>query len=61
MRPRRQPRRRPQGRADATPWQPDMNIVSETRDIKNDNALLLQQGNLLSPRHRISKPSAKNQ
>ena len=38
-----------------------MNIVSEIGDIKNDNALLLQQGNLLSPRDRISKSSAKNQ
>lgn len=61
VRPHSQPRRRPQGRADATPWQLDMNIVSETGEIKNDNALLLQQGNLLSPRDRISKSSAKNQ
>ena len=54
-------RRQPRGGADATPQQLDMNIVSEIGDIKNDNALLLQQGNLLSPRDRISKSSAKNQ
>lgn len=59
--PRSQPCRRPQGCADATPRQLDMNIVSETGDIKNDNALLLQRENLLSPRDRISKSSAKNQ
>lgn len=61
VRPRSQPCHGPQGLADATPRQPDMNIVSETGDIKNDNALLLQWGNLLSPRDRISKSSAKNQ
>lgn len=38
-----------------------MNIVSETGDIKNDNALLLQQVNLMSPRDRILNSSAKNQ
>lgn len=54
-------RSRPRGCADATPQQLDMNIVSEIGDIKNDNALLLQQGNLRSPRDRISKSSAKNQ
>lgn len=36
-----------------------MNIVSEIGDIKNDNALLLQQGNLLSPRDRFRNPQPK--
>lgn len=56
-----QPRHHPRGCADATPQKLDMNIVSETGYIKNDNALLLQQGNLLSARDRISNSSAKNQ
>lgn len=56
-----QPRQHPRGCADATPRKLDMNIVSETGYIKNDNAFLLQQGNLMSPRDRISNSSAKNQ
>lgn len=42
-------------------WRPALavNMVSETGDIKNDNALLLQQGNLPSPRDRISKSSSQ--
>lgn len=55
------PWRRPHGSADTTPQRLDMNIVSETGDIKNDNALLLQQVNLMSPRDRILNSSAKNQ